>query len=335
MDNAPHQHRKDLTRTALEQGFRQIILQPDDCKRLRTLGKYDQITIKGDDVAMEGRAGKFIVIDSKYDVDRALSHAGKADFVIVAARDWKVIPLESLIAEYQGMKTKLLAQVSSAEDARLFLEALEKGVDGVVFDVRGGHELIEAVKLVVQAARVELPLTEGKVINITSLGSGDRVCVDTCTLLGSGEGMLVGSQSSGMFLVHSESKTNQYAAPRPFRVNAGAVHSYILMADRATKYLSELSAGDEVLAVGTGDRTQTVVVGRIKIEKRPLVLVEAEVDSRRFNVILQNAETVCLVTAGSPVSIVDLKLGDPVAIWVSEGKGRHFGKAINENITEK
>jgi len=335
LDNSPHQHRKDLTRTALEQGFRQIVLQPDDCKRLRTLGKYDQIVISGDEISMEGKTGKFLAIDSKFDVDRALGLAGKADFVVVAARNWKVIPLESLIAEYQGMKTKLLAQVSNAEDARLFLETLEKGVDGVVFDVRGSHELAEAVKLVAQATRVAVPLTEGKIINLTSLGSGDRVCVDTCTMLGAGEGMLIGSQSSGMFLVHSESKTNQYAAPRPFRVNAGAVHSYILMADRSTKYLSELAAGDEVLAVGTGDRTQNVVVGRVKIEKRPLVLVEAETSSRRFNVILQNAETVCLVSGSSPVSIVDLKVGDAVALWVGEGQGRHFGKAITENITEK
>jgi 3-dehydroquinate synthase II len=335
LDNAPGPHRKDLTRTALEQGFRQIVLQHEDCKRLQSLGKYDQITIKGDDVHLEGRSGKFITIDSKFDVDRALGLAGKTDFVVVAARDWKVIPLESLIAEYQGMKTKLLAQVSSAEDARLFLETLEKGVDGVVFDVRGTHELSEAVKLVAQVAHIELPLTEGRVVGISSLGSGDRVCVDTCTMLGVGEGMLIGSQASGMFLVHSESKTNQYAAPRPFRVNAGAVHSYILMADRSTKYLSELSAGDEVLAVATGDRTQNVVVGRVKIEKRPLVLVEAEAASRRFNVILQNAETVCLVSGGSAVSIVDLKVGDPVALWVGEGKGRHFGKAITENITEK
>ncbi|MBM4249059.1 MAG: 3-dehydroquinate synthase II [Euryarchaeota archaeon] len=335
LDNAPHQHRKDLTRTALEQGFRQIVLPADDCKRLRTLGKYDQITIRGDEVDLEGASGRFIAIESKFDVDRALALAGKADYVVVAARDWKVIPLESLIAEYQGMRTKLLAQVSSAEDARLFLGTLEKGVDGVVFDVRGGHELAEAVKTVAQSAKVELPLTEGRIIGIASLGSGDRVCVDTCTMLGEGEGMLIGSQSSGMFLVHSESKANQYAAPRPFRVNAGAVHSYILMADRSTKYLSELQAGDEVLAVGTAERTQNVVVGRVKIEKRPLVLVEAELESRRFNVVLQNAETVCLVSGGSAVSIVDLKVGDPVALWAAGGKGRHFGKSIDENIVEK
>jgi 3-dehydroquinate synthase II len=332
LDNAPHAHRKALTRTALEEGFSEILLQPDDFKKLGSLGKYVQIPIRGDEISVEGRPGRFISIESKYDVDRAMALAGKVDYVVVAAHDWKIIPLENLIAEYQGAKTKLLAQVTTAAEARAFLETLERGVDGVVFDVRDERELSEAVKLVAQTRKVELPLTLGKIINITPLGSGDRVCVDTCTMLQLGEGMLIGSQSSGMFLVHSESKHNEYAAPRPFRVNAGAVHSYILMADRSTKYLSELRAGDEV---DVCNQTQNVVVGRVKIEKRPLVLVEAESGPRRFNVILQNAETVCLVTAGSPVSIVDVKVGDAVAVWMSEGEGRHFGKSIKENIVEK
>ncbi len=335
LDNAPHSSRKDLTRTALEHGFRDIVLHPDDCRALASLGKYVQIVIKGDEISAEGKTGRFFTIESKFDVDRALAHAGKADFVVVAARDWKVIPMENLIAEYQGARTKLLAQVSSAADARVFLETLERGVDGVVFDIHDDRELSEAAKFVAQARKMEMPLAEGKIISVTQLGSGDRVCVDTCTMLQLGEGMLIGSQSGGMFLVHSESKHNEYAAPRPFRVNAGAVHSYILMADGRTKYLSELKAGDEVLAVDVRNQTQSVVVGRVKIEKRPLVLVEAESGVRRFNVILQNAETVCLVSAGAPVSIVDIKVGDTVAVWLSEGEGRHFGKSIKENIIEK
>jgi len=335
VDRAPQSRRKELTRTALEQGFREMIMGPEDCKKLRSLGKYSQIVIRGDELRIDGKTGKFITMDSKTDVDRALALAGKADYVVVAARDWKIIPLEGLIAEYQGARTKLLAQVTSAADAMVFFETLEKGVDGVVFDVRDSSELDEAVKLVARARRIDLPIVQGKVVKIASLGSGDRVCVDTCSMFCIGEGMLIGSQSSGMFLVHSETKRNQYAAPRPFRVNAGAVHSYILMADRTTKYLSELNAGDEVLAADIANQTRNVVVGRVKIEKRPLVLVEAEAGSRRFNVILQNAETVCLVSDGSPVSIVDIKVGDSVAVWVSEGAGRHFGRSIKENILEK
>ena len=69
---------------------------------------------------------------------------------------------------------------------------------------------------------------------------GDRVCVDTCTNMGPGEGMLVGNSSGGLFLVHAESLENPYVAPRPFRVNAGPVHAYIRVPGGKTKYLGEL-----------------------------------------------------------------------------------------------
>jgi len=335
IDGAASSRRKELARAALEQGFRTIIMGLRDCQTLGSLGKFEQMIIRGEELTLGARTGRFVTIGNKADMQRALGLAGKADWVVVSARDWKIIPIEGLIADFQGTKTKLLAQVTSASDAKVFFETLEKGVDGVVFDIRDQNELAEAIKLVSRAESSELPLTQARVVRVAPLGSGDRVCVDTCTMLRLGEGMLIGSQASSMFLVHSETKLNQYAAPRPFRVNAGAVHSYILMADRTTKYLSELAAGDEVLAAEVGGRTQMVVVGRAKIEKRPLVLVEAESGNRRFNVILQNAETVCLVRDGEPVSIVEIKAGDSVAVWLSEGQGRHFGRSIKENIVEK
>jgi len=43
--------------------------------------------------------------------------------------------------------------------------------------------------------------------------------------------------------VHSESVENPYVEPRPFRVNAGAVHAYIMMPNGKTKYLDELQDG--------------------------------------------------------------------------------------------
>ena len=75
---------------------------------------------------------------------------------------------------------------------------------------------------------------------------GDRVCVDTCTQMEPGQGMLVGNTTEGFLLVHSESIENPYVAARPFRVNAGAVHAYALCPGGRTRYLSELKAGDEV-----------------------------------------------------------------------------------------
>ena len=52
--------------------------------------------------------------------------------------------------------------------------------------------------------------------------------MDTCELMIHGEGMLVGSQSAGLFLVEAEVNENPYVASRPFRVNAGpAIHVHV------------------------------------------------------------------------------------------------------------
>jgi len=77
------------------------------------------------------------------------------------------------------------------------------------------------------------------------------------------------------------------------------------------------------------------VVGRLKIEKRPLILISAQVGDRSATVILQNAETVRLTDPeGNPVSVVNLQPGDKILVAI-EASGRHFGIKIDETITEK
>lgn len=39
---------------------------------------------------------------------------------------------------------------------------------------------------------------------VTSVGMGDRVCVDLCSMMAPGEGLLAGSFARALFLVHSE-----------------------------------------------------------------------------------------------------------------------------------
>ena len=49
------------------------------------------------------------------------------------------------------------------------------------------------------------------------------------------------------------------------------VHAYVHAPDGRTAYLSELAAGEEVVAVDAAGRQRGVTVGRVKIETRPLV----------------------------------------------------------------
>ena len=64
---------------------------------------------------------------------------------------------------------------------------------------------------------------------------------------------------------------SQYINSRPFRVNAGAVHAYVQAPNGKTAYLSELRSGSEVLVADAAGRTRTAVVGRCKVEVRPMV----------------------------------------------------------------
>lgn len=256
-----------------------------------------------------------------------------ADWVVIEAKDWKIIPLENLIAE--SKKGKLLTFAANLEDVKLAMAVLEKGVDGVVFSPKHPAEVKKAKEILDGFSGEKIDLFPAKIKKIKTLGLGDRVCVDTIAMLKIGEGMLVGSQSDGFFLVHSETLENPYVETRPFRVNAGAVHAYIKVGKGKTNYLSELKSGDEVLIVDKAGRARMESVGRVKIERRPMLLIEAETKDGIINTILQNAETIALVGKdGEPVSVSKLKVGDEVLAHTEQG-GRHFGMKVEETLVEK
>jgi 3-dehydroquinate synthase II len=148
------------------------------------------------------------------------------------------------------------------------------------------------------------------------------------------EGMLVGSMSRGLVFVHAETAESPYVASRPFRVNAGAVHAYVRTPDGGTKYLSELRSGDEVQVVNTSGETREAVVGRAKIERRPMFRVELERDGDRFETLLQNAETIKVQTREGRTAVTDLEAGDELLVYY-EDTARHFGEAVDERIIEK
>ncbi len=279
----------------------------------------------------------YVVIKGKKFERFAVDVSDHCNYVIVIGKDWKIIPLENIIAELQKKETRVIAGVQSAEEARTALETLEYGADGVLLDTSDPSVIKKVVEIRDTGAMSKLSLSYARITNVKELEMGDRVCVDTCTLMSPGEGMLIGSQSFALFLVHSESEESPYVAARPFRVNAGAVHAYILVGDK-TRYLSELASGDEVLIVNADGMARKAVVGRVKIEKRPLMLVEAEVDTpkgkRGCSIILQNAETIKLVGKDRPISVVELKEGDEVLVHLTEA-ARHFGTAVEEMVIEK
>ena len=297
-------------------------------REITVLERFDQ-----DEIAKLKREGKKtairIAIKGKEDENKAVEAAELGvDYVIIDCRDWRVIPLENIIAKTRG-KTRLIAQVSTAEEARLVLETLELGTDGVLLKTADAGELAKAVA-VVKRENTRIPLTPAKITAIKQIGTGARVCVDTCDLMQQGEGILVGSQSAGMFLVEAEVHENPYVKSRPFRVNAGSLPLYTLASMQNTCYLSELKAGDEVLIVDREGNVRTTNVGRAKIEFRPLMIIEAEAQGKQIKAILQNAETIRLVTPTGSKPVTELKVGDEVMVHIATAGGRHFGLSVPE-----
>ncbi len=318
---------KTLITAALEGGADGVLVEEPRRAEVRELGIITTVGPDGD-----LRLGDDVVevaIGSKADEQRAVQLA-KGKTVIVRATDWAIIPLENILAE----AASVFAEVTSAEEAVTATGILEVGVAGVLLDTRDPAEIRRTVERVKsEAERIELQ--QATILAVEPLGMGDRVCVDTCSNMALGEGMLVGSSSAALFLVHAESVENPYVEPRPFRVNAGPVHAYIRAPNGRTRYLSELAAGDPALIVRSDGSTYAAVIGRVKVERRPLALVRAELAGGECTTIVQNAETIRLVTPdGQPVSVVALKPGDRV-LAAAEQAGRHFGIRIDETIEEK
>lgn len=318
---------KELVKTALEGGADAVMLPPRYSEQAKALGRITTVSEDGD--LKPDQDVVIYRISGGADEDE-ITRLSREKQVVLESSDWSIIPLENLIAR----GADVIAPVSSLEETETAFGILEKGVNNVLYQGSDPAELKKILSFV-KAESGTVSLTEAEVKDIQPAGMGDRVCVDTCTDMKPGEGMLVGNSSQALFLVHAESIENPYVAPRPFRVNAGPVHAYTRAADGRTRYLSELRAGDQVLITDYKGGTSVGTVGRLKIERRPLVLLKADIGGREATTILQNAETIRLTApGGEAVSVVSLKPGDRILAAVEEA-GRHFGMKIDETIKEK
>ncbi|QQG48528.1 MAG: 3-dehydroquinate synthase II [archaeon] len=319
----------ETARLAREVGVTRVISEPGGADSDR-LGGLELVTIS-EEPGPENSS--WIVIRGAADVARAVdASARRQPFVVVECADWTVIPLENLVAEFRRRGKKILAYAATAQDVETAFGVLEKGVDGVVVP----PALLGSARSLSRGRSGEVAVVAAKVTRVVDAGLGDRACIDTTSELENGQGLLVGSRANFFFLVHGETIPSQYIPARPFRVNAGALHSYVLSPDGNTRYLSELEPPDRVRIVDSRGGWREATVGRVKIERRPLVLVEAESGGASGTVILQKAETIRLVRPdGTAVSVTDLKPGESVLAHTEASAGRHFGGEVDERIVEK
>jgi len=327
--------RTELAVRALRRGFHRLVLAEGDPSPVSEIAIIDRFVgdriVGGDPARPTSR--RIVAVRTPEDLAAAMEVGHREGGVIVAWSEDRVIPLENLIADGRG-RYEVGAIVERLSDLPAMLGALEHGADRVIVRVHHPADLDRVEALVEAIPTQEIAWELLPIQRVTSAGVGDRVIVDTTSMLRGGEGMLVGSAAAVLLHVASEAVGSRFTRPRPFRVNAGAAHMYTLLADGATRYLSELVAGDAVLIAEPRGSVRSARVGRIKIERRPLTMVEVARGPRTYTAFLQEAETVRLSSETGPVATTHLAASSRV-FGAAFPAARHLGGVVEETIDER
>jgi len=172
-DAGSWEENKPRVTTGLESGANAVLLNDEDISKVRELGNIkiaahprmrisllsagkrrrrdDQATIgfckfrryrASPAFDKEGKtvAGYVVIKNKKYE-QFAVELGKSCDYLIVIGTDWKVIPLENLIAGLQKLDVEIIAGVQNSEEAKLALETLEHGSDGVLLDTDNLSEI--------------------------------------------------------------------------------------------------------------------------------------------------------------------------------------------------
>ncbi len=312
--------------TTLPQGCKEIVVTSPDMQVL-------------DKAAAMGMKTCFrAYVDDGASLHESIRGGSRHAYLMIRFRDPTNIPLELVIATLQATNTVLIKEVSSptdVDDAIVTLGVMEVGADGVMFSPRSHVALSEFLSRLSRLDRTTVDLSVATVLRSVPIGMGERSCIDTTTLFSPTEGLLVGSTSQGGLLCCPEVFFLPYMDLRPFRVNAGAVHSYVYNFGNRTDYMSELRAGSQAMIVDREGNTRRASVGRMKTEVRPLRLIEAQFQQgERVNIIMQDDWHVRIFSDDAkPLNITELKPGDKVLGHLAT-PGRHVGIKVDEHILE-
>lgn len=303
---------------------------------------------EGNNLIMDQKnIGSIVDISSVKGQDFAKGLVGLAQWIILEFDNWKMIPIENLIAICDGTGTKIAAKITKSVDVPGAAFALDIGIDAILINPK--KELIDAAKIAKFQRQEQyqeysandeydeqIIMASSVISSVSNIKNSARYCIDLTTVLQVGEGVLVGSSASSLALIHGETIPSEFVPTRPFRINAGSPHSYILMNDGKTKYISELKSGDEICIVKENGECRSGTIGRLKIEKRPFLQICWENNNDKpSNIFLQQAETVKLVCPNNQiVAVTEIKPGDKILTYNNEGQ-RHIGMKISSDVEER
>jgi 3-dehydroquinate synthase II len=288
--------------------------------------------------AVPGRPGgpaplPFRTVGTASELAESLAIAERGGGVAIRWTGARVLPLESALSR-SSPRTSIWVVTERPEEIDTALGALEVGADRVVVEVRDPASVDRLDALAGRERLSHLRWGSARVVEARPVGVSERVLVDTTALLDPSEGMLLGSSAALLVHVASEAEGSAFSRPRPFRVNAGSPHLYVLMADGTTRYLSELAAGDRLLVASPGRQGRAVGVGRIKVERRPMTMVRIRRSDREATIFVQEAETVRLSAIRRRVPVTELQTGEQLRT-IDLPPARHLGDAVRESIEER
>jgi len=317
---------------ARQRGFRRFVVPPTPDVGV---GAEEALFRDGDGIRARPGAPPVPIhhVADAASLERALASTPDGGVLLVEWTSDRVIPLESAVA-HRGRRFELWTFARTPAEVPAALGALEHGADRVIVSLRRPEEVDDLERAVGGPLPSGLQWGAATVTEVQPAGIGDRVIVDTTSLLRPEEGLVVGSAAAFLFHVASEAVGSRFSRPRPFRVNAGSAHSYVLMADGSTRYLAELEGNALLLAVTPNGPARSVRVGRLKVERRPLVVVRADDHGTARTVFLQEAETVRLSSDDGRLATTDLRPGQRV-LGVHLPAARHLGTAVEETIEER
>lgn len=163
--NEEWDNRKEMITTALESGIN-YVLDFNDHDKIRKLGNVNIIANNDDaDIYLVGinsegdgslklkqdseskdlieakkakSEGKtvcaYVKIIDKAHEQLAVKLGRVVDYIILVGTDWTIIPLENIIADLQKEDVNIIAEVLDLNGAKVALETLEHGTDGVIFE---------------------------------------------------------------------------------------------------------------------------------------------------------------------------------------------------------
>ncbi|GKU77247.1 3-dehydroquinate synthase II [Paenibacillus sp. L3-i20] len=311
------------------------IEQLDEQVKMKCIWISENLSILETIKRMGLKTGWYVKINDQETMNKACDMGKDNPYLILEFKDDTNIPLELVLAKLQRENVEILKQVRNAENGRISSDVMESGSDGVLLASESIGEIVSMNEIVSKSRLEKLEIVKATVKKVTHIGAGERACIDTTSLLTEKESMVIGSTSSGGLLVCSETHYLPYMNTRPFRVNAGAVHSYVWCPGGMTEYITDMKVGTQVLAVDYDGNARTVNVGRMKIEVRPLLLIEAEYEGQTINTIVQDDWHIRIFDGDrQPKSATTFQEGDSILAYVCE-PGRHVGVKITETITER